>query len=143
MNTEKRPDSVNTHVVFRVYAGVAALAGLLLLLGAPRGVTTALGSSPAEKALFVRMAGASLLAAACVALGFAQVEDPRNRRQALRWFANAHLVLFTVLLIGAAVQGGSADGEVALPAMATATMLLYYFYQTGDGHRPGESTAMI
>jgi signal transduction histidine kinase/DNA-binding CsgD family transcriptional regulator len=143
MNSDHRPDIVDTRMIFRVYAGLALLAGLLLIVGSPPWLTTTLVSDPAVRPSFMRLLGALIVAAGCVATGFAQIEDPRNRHHALRWFANAHLVLLTALLIAAVYHGGPDAWDLSLPTLAGTTLLLYYFWQTGDGHRAGESVGLI
>ncbi|HOC17557.1 MAG TPA: sensor histidine kinase [Vicinamibacterales bacterium] len=130
------PDFIDTRIVLRVYAALCLLAGVALLALSAGGGFRGPSQAVAGRA-------AVLLAAACAAMGLARVESPRDRHDALAWFANGHLVLLAALLAMSLLRGGPRTSEVYLPFLAAATMLLYYFWQTGDGHRARESAESI
>ncbi|RPJ75426.1 MAG: sensor histidine kinase, partial [Acidobacteria bacterium] len=132
------PDVIDTRVVFRAYAGLAGLAALLLLLP-PSSLATTLALDPAARLTLLRLAGAAVLAAACTAVGFASIEEAHSRHRALLWFAIGHLAV-TVTLFAAIMAHGGRDGrDIGWPTLLAVTVLLFYFWSTGDGHRAGES----
>jgi signal transduction histidine kinase len=133
------PDIVDTRTVLKVYAGLCLLAAAGLLALATAGGFAGGGFlvTPSQQA--VAGSAALLLVAACAAVGFARVENPRDRHDALVWFANGHLVLFGVILIMSLSRGRPHPADLLLPTLGATTLLLYYFWQTGDGHRARES----
>jgi len=133
------PDVIDTRIVFRVYAGLAALAGFVLLAGLGPGLTTTLVSEPGARLIILRLAAALLVAAACTAAGFASIDEAHSRHRALLWFAVGHLVVLVAVGAILVTHGGADRGDVTLPTLLAATALLFYFWSTGDGHRAGES----
>ena len=101
------PTPVSTKLVFRTYAAVMAVLGLILMNG---NVGVALGAqlqpaflvvhptaaSPWGQYVVPRIVGALLLMAALIALAFARLDDAEARRRSLNRFAAAH-VIFGVL----------------------------------------------
>jgi signal transduction histidine kinase len=132
------PDVIDTRMVFRAYAILAGLAALLLFLPPP-GVTTTFVSDPAARVTLLRLAGAFVLAAACTAVGFSLVEEPHSRHRALLWFAVGHLAVTVTLFATITAHGGRDGRDIGWPALLAVTVLLFYFWSTGDGHRAGES----
>ena len=102
---------INTRFVFRVYAAVVAVLGIVAL----NGPATALGAdlqpaflvlhptaaSPWGQYVVPRIVGALLITAALIALAFARLDDGEARRRSLNRFAAAHIV-FGVLFSGIA-----------------------------------------
>lgn len=130
--------SFDTRALFRAYSVGAAIAGLALLAGVP-GLGTDLGSTPEIGRAFVQVSGVMLFSLACVVGGFGEIEDPRSRHRALGWFAFAHLVALAGLVSLSARHGGVARGDLGVPVLVGLCVVLFHFWQTGDGHRAGES----
>ena len=108
MDNRRRFDAVDTRLVFRVYAALACLSGLALMV-----------RWPALNRLF----GSILIAAACSAAALAEVDDPRTRRQGLFWFAGGHLVVSLVLMTQ---QSLALPGSEQLVWVASALFYLGY-----------------
>jgi signal transduction histidine kinase len=125
------PDAHDTRIVLRIYAALAALAGLFVWV-APASL-----SDGGRVAL--ELAGTVLLACACVAVGLGSLEEPGARHRALGGFAVAHAVVLAGALATLERQGGLHPHEVGFPLLLVTTMLLFYFWLTGDGYRPGEA----
>ena len=94
--TGQRADALDTRLVYRVYAGIAGIGGLILLFWGPMWLGTDLPEQPWGKAALIRMGGAILMAMACLALAFAAVDDPLSRRRGLAWFSIAHCMVMVV-----------------------------------------------
>jgi signal transduction histidine kinase len=133
------PDAFDTRILFRIYSACAVVGGLLLWLGHVNGVTTTIASTAEAKRAFLQMSGAILVAIGCAAAGFGQIEEPRSRHRALGWFAFAHLVALAGVVSVAVINGGIDDGDLAPPILIGLCVVLFYFWQTGDGYRAGES----
>jgi signal transduction histidine kinase len=133
------PDVVDTRTVFRIYATCAAVAGLLLWLGPVSGLSTTMAATAEGKRVFLQLTGAMLVALGCVAAGLGEIAEPRSRHRALGCFAFGHLVALAGVVSVAVVNGGIDDGDVAPPVLVGLCVLLFYFWQTGDGYRAGES----
>jgi len=88
------PDAINTRVVFRVYAALAGAAGILLVIWGPMWLGADLADIGQDKAALIRLFGALLIAAACCAVGLAEVEDPPSRHRGLLWFVVAHATVW-------------------------------------------------
>ena len=132
------PDVVDTRTLFRVYAACAGLAGLVLWLGLP-GLTTTIAADEQGKRAFLQLSGAMLAALGCLTAGFGEIEDPRSRHRALGCFAFGHLVALAGVVSVAVINGGIHDGDILPPTLVGLCVLLFYFWQTGDGYRAGES----
>jgi signal transduction histidine kinase len=129
------PDALDTRIVFQNYAACAALAGLFLWV-APAGLSSNLTGIGARVAL--ESMASALLAWGCVAGGLALIEEPRSRHRALGGFAFAHAVVL-IGAISAAGFRGFDPHDIALPILLATCMLLFYFWLTGDGYRPGHA----
>jgi signal transduction histidine kinase len=132
------PETLDTRIVFRAYATLAAIAGVGALL-VPPGAGTTLVAGEAGRQVFVQLTGCLLVALGCATAGFGEIEDPRSRHRALGCFAFAHLVLLAGVVGVAVLHGGLARGDVATPVLVGLCVLLFYFWQTGDGYRVGQS----
>ncbi len=130
MQSGRRPDAIDTRIVFWVYASLAALGGLTLLVWGPMWF----GADRAQSAI-IRVFGAILIAAGCFATALAAVEDPASRRRGLLWFAIGHLVVMCVVAVVFDVIRGPALW-VALALLNAAVFALFYFWQTTEGDPP-------
>ncbi|MGE5358988.1 MAG: sensor histidine kinase [Bacteroidales bacterium] len=137
MNQRPSPDTVDTRIVFRIYAGLAAIGGFLLLLPPPAWLGTSFAHDHWQRLVFFRFLAALLFAAACVAMGFAQVTDARARHRALAWFIGAHMVVLAMVAMQELAFDGAYTNDLAVPILLGAVMVLGYFWQTGDGYRAG------
>jgi signal transduction histidine kinase len=138
MTQRLSPDTVDTRIVFRVYAVLAFWAGIILLAPPPAWLSTTLATTPWGKLVVFRLFAAVFVAAACFAMGFGQIEDPRSRHRALLWFAVGHAVVCLVVGIQIVAFDDHDPRDLALPILLGATSVLFYFWQTGDGYRAGQ-----
>jgi signal transduction histidine kinase len=128
-------DAVDTRVVFRAYAFIAWIGGGLLLLFGPYFFPLALAGYPRADGLVVRIAGAAVVAAGCLAFPFTRVEDPNARRYALGWWSAGHLQVLSMVGVGVLGRLGEPGpgAQIALGSLLTAAILFWHFNQTGDG----------
>jgi signal transduction histidine kinase len=133
-------ESFDTRTLFRAYGAGAMLGGLALLAGPP-GLGTDFGATPETKRALIQLSGVMLLSLACLAGGFAEVEDPRSRHRALGCFAFAHLVALAGVVGISALHGGADPRDLSVPVLVGLCIVLFHYWQTGDGHHPGESLA--
>jgi signal transduction histidine kinase len=130
--------SFDTRALFRAYSAGAAIVGLALLAGVP-GLGTDLGATPEIARSFLQVSGVMLFSLACLAGGFGEIEDPPSRHRALGWFAFAHLAALAGIVGISARHGGVHRGDVGVPVLVGLCVVLFHFWQTGDGYRAGES----
>jgi signal transduction histidine kinase len=88
-----RPESIDLRWIFRGYAVLAIIGGIVLIARGPVWMAV----DPATSAL-IRLFASILAGAGCCALGLAAIDDPPSRKPALIWFAIAHFVVFAALL---------------------------------------------
>ena len=141
MVTTEQPDAIDTRGVFRVYAWVAGIGGLVVMLwGQSSFGPPDLSGQPWGRAALVRVFGSIVFAAGCCAAALRSVEDPASRHRALRWFVVGHAVVASmVFLQWQAIWGEPSPAyQTVLGLLLTAVLILFYFWQTGDGHRAGE-----
>ena len=93
MYSGQRPEAIDTRWVFRAYAALASLAGLLLFGWGPIWFGADLAGEPWGKAALIRVLGSIMIAAGCCAAGFAAIDHPPGRRRGLFWFAVGHAVI--------------------------------------------------
>jgi signal transduction histidine kinase len=136
MWNRRRPDALDTRLVYRVYAGLTWSAGLLLFLRGPMWFGVHLPGQPFGRAALVRVFGGIIVAAGCFAAALAKVDDPVARRRGLLWLAAGHgVVLLSVLLqqLGPWDHSG-APNLVVMLLYATILVLLYLWWTVeGEG----------
>jgi signal transduction histidine kinase len=96
MSPAPRPEAIDSRLVFHVYACVTIPAGIVaymwpLLVSMPTGPGTWYG--------YGRIVAAVVAAVGCCAATFGAIDDPLDRRRALRGFANAHILFGVMLMI--------------------------------------------
>jgi signal transduction histidine kinase len=135
MSANTYSDAIDTRIVFRAYAAVAWLGGVLLLVAGPHFFPLELAGYAGAGGLVVRIVGAIVISAGCFAWPLAHVDDPYARRRALGWWAAGHLQVLSMMAVGVIGRIGEPGPgvQVALGALLTATLLLWHFNQTGDG----------
>jgi signal transduction histidine kinase len=135
METRTPVDSVNLRLVLLGYAGIAGLAGFLLLVD-PTPVAELLRVSANGTFSLIFVAGAALGGAGLTAIGFASIDSPVDRRRALGWFVAGHFVVATMLVMQreAVWPAGTADWIVGSSLMAA--FLLLYTWATAFGDPP-------
>ncbi|MCX6538206.1 MAG: sensor histidine kinase [Acidobacteria bacterium] len=130
------PVRINTRVVLRVYAAVAIVLGVVLVGWGPAWFGIDLGTFLFYKAALVRVVGAVIVAAGCVAIALGRVEDPESRRRGLGWMALGHGVVAAVVLSQHVAIWGSAWSGSATAILTTVAGLLFYVWQFGEGAGP-------
>ena len=93
MKWHRRPEAIDTRLVFRVYAWITITAGLLVYSWPAALLPDARFPNPTPLApwAFTRVAAALVVASGCCAAGLAGLIDPVGRRRALYAFAFSHL----------------------------------------------------
>ena len=80
----------------------------------------------------MRVAGAALIAAACLVAPMSSIEDPAGRRRALEWLCIGHFAMFLVASqFRALLPGGVVDAARLL--LFAGVILLMYAWSTADG----------
>src|SRR5688572_182093 len=94
MSATRRPEAIDSRLVFHVYACIALPAGIVVymwpLIVSERDLV--LWFAPA------RLAAAVVAAAGCCAAAFAAIDDPVARARGLLGFAHAH-ILFGAMVV--------------------------------------------
>jgi signal transduction histidine kinase len=126
-------DAIDTRWVFRGYAVLTGLAGLLLLLGNPDWFGAATTATGWDRAALIRVLGSILLAAACCAAGFAVVDPPPARRRALLWFIAAHTIVWLVVSSQQMAVWGPGPAESAGRILFAVVFTLSYLWVTSEG----------
>jgi signal transduction histidine kinase len=129
----QRPEAIDTRWVFRAYAALASLTGLLLFGWGPMWFGADLGGEPFGKAALIRVLGSIMIAAGCCAAGFAAVDDPPGRRRGLFWFAAGHAVIWLAVLTQQIAIWGSGLAEKAVWLSFAVAFLLFYLWATSEG----------
>ena len=132
MSYGQRPEAIDTRWIFRGYAVLAVVAGFLLMAWGPMWLGTDLAGEKWAKAALIRVFGAIVAAGACCAEGFARVDHPPDRRQALLWFTAAHSVVALAVISQLAVWGHGLGEETAVLLVIIVALLLY-FTATAEG----------
>ncbi|MCC6858028.1 MAG: hypothetical protein IT158_05695, partial [Bryobacterales bacterium] len=127
----QRPEAIDTRWVFRAYAALAGLAGVLLLISGPAWLGAGL---PGDSTL-IRVFGSLVIAAGCCAAGFAAVDPPDARRRGLFWFAAGHAVFWLALVAQRIVTGASPD--TAVHFLWAVVFALFYVWATSEGEQRG------
>lgn len=146
MQATRRLDTLDTRMVFWVYAVLVGLTGVLLIAWGPMWLGADLPGMPHGKAALIRIVGSLLLAAACVAVGMTRVDEPLARRQVLGWFAAAHWIVANMVQIqrSAGLRPWLPEWVEAVPMFAA---LIFYFawYQArlDEGWMPGRGVTLF
>jgi signal transduction histidine kinase len=88
---------IDLRVVFKCYAVVVGLTGILIHGWGPTWFGAYLAEQAFGKAALIRVAGSILVAAACAAYGFTAATDPLTLRRGMFWFTLGHLVVCMVI----------------------------------------------
>ena len=138
MYSGQRPEAIDTRWVFRAYAALVSLSGVLLLGWGPMWFGADLAGEPFGKAALIRVLGSIMIAAACCAAGFAAVDDPPGRRRGLFWFAAGHAVILLGVLTQRMAIWGPGLGEKAAELLSVVVFVLFYLWATSEGERVHE-----
>lgn len=135
MNTHTLSNSIDTRVVFKIYAIAAWVSGACLLAWGPLWFGVDLPGIPYGKAVPVRILGAMVVAAGFFARAAAGADDPEVRRRGLLWFAWGHAIVLLVLIlqVQAILDWKGVAANMALGALFLSTGLFFYFAQTEYG----------
>jgi hypothetical protein len=126
MRVQQRADAVDTRFVFRAYAVLAGLTGLVLIAWGPAWLS-------ADKAGIVRVFGSIVMAAGCFAAALAGVEDPLTRRRGLLWFAAGHAFVWLGVLSQRKAVWGPDRGDVAAQLILAISLFLYWLWRSAQG----------
>ncbi len=93
MKWHRRPEAIDTRLVFRVYAWITIAAGLVVYAWAEAVLPHARfpNATPPNPWALTRVAAALVVASGCCAAGLAGLMEPVGRRRALYAFALSHL----------------------------------------------------
>ncbi len=122
--------------VFRGYAIAAGLTGLLLGGWGMIWLGSDLPGLPFYRASLIRVAGAVLVAMACLALAMDRVEDPEARRRGMLWFGIAHSVLFVTVLSQQEAIWNSKLGDSAAALLGIAAFAFLFMWSGADIGKP-------
>jgi signal transduction histidine kinase len=131
MQPGQHPDAIDTRLVLRIYAWIVTATGLAFMDGFPFFLT----HTPADYDLLdipwgrvgvVRVAGAAAAALGFAAVGLSRIENPIDRRRALKWFAIGHVVPGLVFSAAtAAIFGRFMPSVIQWTPLAVGLVLLY------------------
>ena len=133
------PDAIDTRIVFRIYAIIAWIGGFCLAAWGVVWLGTDLPGLPYGLAIPLRLAGAAVMCGGCMAWALVKSDDPGTRHRALLWFACGHAIVLLMIFIqssGPWENPGPAV-QILVAALMTTIGVFLYFWQTGDGYRPG------
>jgi signal transduction histidine kinase len=143
---QRKLDTLDTRMVFWVYAVLVGLAGVLLIGWGPMWLGAHLPGLPWGKAALIRIVGSLLVAAACCAVSITQVDELAARRRALGWFAAAHATVgFMVQIQRSAVLRLWLPEWVEWVPMLAAFIFSYAWMQArlDEGWMPGMRTTLF
>ena len=132
-------DRLDTRLVFKTYAFVAWVAGGLLAAWGQIWFGSDLPGLPWGKAAAIRIVGAMIVAAGCFSRAMAGADDPDARRRGLLWFAGGHAIVLAMvgIQLTSVLDGSGSAARFSFQALFIVTLLLFYFYQTAEGHPIG------
>ena len=133
-----KPKPVREHMVFRAYAVIFGLAGLMLILWGPMWFGGKLAGAPFGGATLVRVFGSMFIAAACCAAALAAMPDAQVRRRALFWFAMGHVVAWLAVFCQVAWVWGPGFADNVVAVLATTAFVLFFLWLTAEGEFPQE-----
>ena len=126
----RRPEAIDSHLVFLIYACAALPAGLLAYMW-PLIVPVEAGSL--LSLAITRIVAATVVAAGCCAAASAEIDDPVGRRRALIGFAHAHILFgVMVFLQWYAILSPRVPAAVGMAPFVIGVVLLYLAL-TGPG----------
>ncbi len=88
---------IDLRLVFKCYAAVVGIAGLMIFGWGPVWLGVHLAEQPYGRAALVRVMGAILMALACCAVGFSAASDHWTLRRGMFWFTVSHMLICFVL----------------------------------------------
>jgi signal transduction histidine kinase len=130
MESGRRPDEINTRLVYRVYAGMSFLAGMLLVGWGPLWLEAS--GQPHDRAALIRVLGSVLIAIGCFTAPLADL-DPPARRKGLLWFAAGHAAIYVVFVLQQRAVWGSGFTDVVSALLFGTVILFGYLWQTAEG----------
>jgi len=145
MQNRWRADAIDTRIVFKAYAALSCLTGIILAGWGQRWFGSDLPGLPWGKAALIRVLGAMLIAAGCFAAPFAFVDDPQARRRGLLWFAAGHAVVWFMLALQqmAIWKQAVADWIVNLPFAIGFALFYLAVTDRGHGNEPQQLTSLF
>jgi signal transduction histidine kinase len=144
MQNRWRADAIDTRIVFKAYAVLACLTGIVLAGWGQRWFGSDFPGLPMGKAVLIRVLGAMLIAAGCFAAPFAFVDDPQARRRGLLWFAAGHAVVWGMLFLQLAIWGQVvANWIVNLPFAIGFALFYLAVTDRGHGNEPQQLTSLF
>jgi signal transduction histidine kinase len=132
MNIDELMRAPGIRWVFRVYAILVGLAGLLLFGWGPMWLGTDLPELPFYKASLIRVAGGILMGVACVVAALDGIEEPRARRRALFWLGLGHTVLFLVVLSQRVAIWRGGEGKLALLVLFGGVFAFFFLWSGAE-----------
>lgn len=139
MMNQTSPDAIDSRIVFRVYAILAWLGGFCLAAWGTLWFGVDLPGLPYGLAIPLRLSGAAIMGAGCMAHALVSVGDPRARHRALLWFAWGHAIVLLMVFIQATGpwEHPGLPVKILVTVLMTTIAMFLYFWQTGDGYRAG------
>ena len=134
----RRPDAIDTRIVFRSYAILAGLAGLFLLVRGEHWLSSDLTGTPSGKAVLVRVVGSILVAAGCFTVPLAAVNEPVERRRGLLWLGIGHTVVFCVWVLQEKAIWSRALSDWTGAVLFAVSITSLYLWSTSEGDPTGE-----
>ena len=130
-----RPDAIDTRVVFRLYSVLACGCGFLISLWGPMLAAPHLPGIPWGMAVVVRIVGAVIVGAGCLAAPLAVVDDRRVGQRALLWFAAGHAVVIGVVAMQFHVVFDVDLAELPAAILLSVVFIFVYLWNTAEGER--------
>ena len=132
MQTGQRADAINLRIIYRTYAALAGLTGILLVCWGPLWFGAHLPGQPWGKAALIRVLGATLTAIGCFTVPLADL-DRRAGRRGLLWFAVGHTGIWVIVFIQQQAIWGSGFADVVVALLNGVTLAFWYLWQTAEG----------
>jgi len=138
-----KPKPVKVHIVFRAYAVIFGLLGLMLLLWGPMWFGRNVVGVPFDGATLVRVFGSMFVTAACCAAVLSAMGDTLVRSRSLFWFAMGHAVVWLVALAELTWVWGPGLGGNVVAVVGETAVALFCFWLTAEGEFPQEPYGSI
>ena len=97
MNNQNPPDAVDTRTIYRVYGWLMLAGGFIVLAWGSMWFGTDFPGLHFGKAALVRVCGALMMGAGCLAMAAAGPPDAESRRRGLLWFAAGHGIVLAMV----------------------------------------------